>query len=227
MLTLVVGDDPAALHAWLTPAERAEAAQRGERGRAGHLAGRVAAKRAVAGALRAAGVAVPALVDIEITNDEHGRPMAAVRARPDLLVSPVEVSIAHAGRTGVALATCRTVAGAAHRTEVGVDLEPVEERSSRFERLTLTSAERALPPVPDDDRSTWLTRLWSAKEAAAKAGGLGLQGRPKAFEVTERAGRALRVAGHWVDTDVITVDGAAHVLAVTPAGPMEVTWRSS
>lgn len=223
VVSIVVADDPAALDSWLSPAERAEAARRGERGRPGHLAGRVAAKRAVAGALRAAGLAAPALVDVEIANDEHGRPVAVVQARTDLSVSPVEVSIAHAGRTGVAMAALRHTGD----TAVGIDLEPVEERSSRFERLTLTNAERVLPPVPGDDRSTWLTRLWTAKEAAAKASGLGLQGRPKAFEVTERAGRALHVAGRWVDTDVITVDGSPHVLAVTPAAPVEVAWASS
>jgi len=68
---------------------------------------------------------------------------------------------------------------------VGVDFEDMG-RIQRPELIveTLTAAERhsvnGLSGTALDER---LLRLWCAKEAAAKYLGLGLQGRPEAFEV--------------------------------------------
>jgi phosphopantetheinyl transferase len=205
---------------WLSAAEQRHAAARPERGRAGHLAGRVAAKQAINRFLASAGLPAPPPSSIEIERDEYGRPMAAVLAGDQL--PAFGLSISHTAAVAVAVAApVEPAAG------VGIDVEPVEPRSHRFERLVLTPAEQLLPPVPGDDRDTWLTRLWTAKEAAAKAGGLGLQGRPKAFEVTDRAGDTIRVAGRWVDTEVVCFGGVPHLVAITPTGPREVPWRSS
>jgi phosphopantetheinyl transferase (holo-ACP synthase) len=206
---------------WLSDDERRHAAGRGDRGRAGHVAGRIAAKQAIGRLIAGAGLPEPDPTAIEVHQDEHGRPVVAVRGGGSVPV--FVVSISHTASVAIAIAAPADAAAAG----IGIDVEPVEARSHRFERLTLTPAEQLLPPVPGDDRDTWLTRLWAAKEAAAKAGGLGLQGRPKAFEVTDRAGGTIHVAGRWVDTEVVSFGGAAHVVAITPTGPREVPWRSS
>jgi phosphopantetheinyl transferase len=214
---------PALADHWLSDDERRRAEGRGARGRAGHVAGRIAAKQAISRLVAGAGLPAPDPTAIEVQPDEHGRPVVSVRGSR---VPVFGVSISHAASVAVAVAApVDAVDGAT--TGVGIDVEPVEPRSHRFERLVLTAAEQLLPPVPGDDRDTWLTRLWAAKEAAAKAGGLGLQGRPKAFEVTDRAGDTIHVAGRWVDTEVVGFGGVPHVVAITPTGPREVPWRSS
>jgi phosphopantetheinyl transferase len=82
------------------------------------------------------------------------------------------VSIAHT--TGVAVA----IAAPDPRARVGIDVEPIAQRSSDFERLALVDAERTcldgLAAEPGTDRAQWVARLWCAKEAVAKATGLGL-----------------------------------------------------
>lgn len=203
---------------WLSDDERRRAEGRAPRGRAGHVAGRIAAKQAITRLVAGTGLPAPDPTAIEVHPDEHGRPVVAVRGSR---LPAFGVSISHAAAVAVA------VAAPVDAADVGIDVEPVEPRSHRFERLVLTAAEQLLPPIPGDDRDTWLTRLWAAKEAAAKAGGLGLQGRPKAFEVTDRAGGTIHVAGRWVDTEVVAFGGTPHVVAITPTGPREVPWRSS
>ena len=202
---------------WLSDDERSRAEARPGRGRDGHLAGRIAAKQAISRLVASAGLPQPDPTAIEVHQDEHGRPVVSVRGAR---VPVFGVSISHTAAVAIAVAAPDESLG------IGIDVEAIEPRSHRFERLVLTAAEQLLPPVPGDDRDTWLTRLWAAKEAAAKAGGLGLQGRPKAFEVTDRAGGTIHVAGRWVDTEVVTFGGARHVVAITPTGPREVPWRS-
>jgi phosphopantetheine--protein transferase-like protein len=84
---------------------------------------------------------------------------------------------------------------------IGIDIEAVESRSERFDDMVLTAAEQRL--VPSHGRDQWLTRLWTAKEAAAKATGLGLRGRPKDFEVHEVDGNRLLVGQVWVRTQML------------------------
>jgi 4'-phosphopantetheinyl transferase EntD len=205
---------------WLSDDERRRAEARGARSRTGHVAGRIAAKQAISRLVAGAGLPEPDPLAIEVHPDEHGRPVVSVRGGP---LPVFGVSISHTAAVAVAVAAPAGPAAAG----IGIDVEPVEPRSHRFERMVLTAAEQLLPPVPGDDRDTWLTRLWAAKEAAAKASGLGLQGRPKAFEVTDRAGGTIHVAGRWVDTELVSFGGAPHAVAITPTGPREVPWRSS
>ena len=222
-----VADDDAALAAlasrWLTPAERAIADSLGPRARCGRIAGRVAAKQAIQAGLTEIGFAHLDAARIQITNDAHGVPVPTIRGAR-VATRHLRVSIAHAAGVAVALATT------ASRTAThapGIDVEPVEERSHRFERLTMTAAERALEPVPGDDRDTWLTRLWSAKEAAAKATGRGLQGRPKDFAVSRVVDHRLRIGDRWVVTECLTVGGRVHVVARTENERTECAWHRS
>jgi phosphopantetheinyl transferase (holo-ACP synthase) len=216
-----LGDPARAAERWLTDAERAVVAQRGERGRVAHLAGRVAAKQAAVGHLAARGFAELTAGRLRITNDDAGCPVVSVRGAR-VAARHLRVSIAHSARVAVAVASARP--GAAG---IGIDVEPVEPRSHRFESLTLTPAERELAPVIGDDRDTWLTRLWGAKEAAAKATGLGLRGRPKAFEVVAVDDERLLVDGRWIATEVVAFGGVPHIVALTADHPTERTWHRS
>lgn len=214
--------DPLASN-WLTPAERQLGATRGSRGRAAFVSGRVAAKQAVITHLSSHAFTGVDAARIEIINDHDGRPDVVVRGAR-VAARNLRVSIAHRATLAVAVAS---TARAAVACGLGIDVEIVEERSHRFERLTMTPAEHDLAPVEGDDRDTWLTRLWTAKEAAAKATGRGLRGRPKDFEVTTRLGEWLQVAGRWVLTEQLDHDGVSYLVAVTDHGRTECTWHRS
>jgi phosphopantetheinyl transferase len=82
---------------------------------------------------------------------------------------------------------------------VGIDVEPITERSTDFERLAFAADERAwLDQVADagSGRAEWVARLWCAKEAIAKATGYGLLGGPAAVSVVgvDAASGAVSVA---------------------------------
>lgn len=206
---------------WLTAAERTAADALGPRARAGRVGGRIAAKQAIASHLISRGFADLAPERVQITNDGYGAPVVAVRSAR-IATRHLRISIAHAGAVAVALASTSRRA-----TGIGIDVEPVEARSPRFEALTLAVEERRLVPAAGDDRDTWLTRLWAAKEAAAKATGLGLRGRPKDFVVTGTAGTRLRIAGRWIATERVELAGTIHIVASTEDHRTECSWHRS
>jgi phosphopantetheinyl transferase (holo-ACP synthase) len=144
------------------------------------LLGRIAAKDAVRRWLWARGARPMHPVEVHVTNDEHGRPMASV---------PPDVSAAHLAGSALSLSISHTewvgVAVVSDAGPIGVDVErvtPQVPRSDGFLDIALTQAEQALRP---DDLGTdqWVALTWTAKEAVAKAAGTGLKGRPRAFEV--------------------------------------------
>lgn len=219
-----IPDDPALdglAERWLTAPERNAANGLGPRALAGRVAGRVAAKRAIASHLTSRGFVDVAPARVQITNDGHGAPVVAVRGAR-IATRHLRISIAHAGAVAVALASTSL-----RTTGIGIDVEPVEARSPRFEALTLAVEERRLVPAVGDDRDTWLTRLWAAKEAAAKATGLGLRGRPKDFVVTGTAGTRLRIAGRWITTERVELAGTIHIVASTEDHRTECSWHRS
>lgn len=228
VIAALVPDDPSSLAGhWLTAAERAATGRRGPRGRAAHVAGRAAAKQAVRAHLAEAGFADLGPERIQIANDERGCPIITVRGAR-VATRHLRVSIAHSNVVALgAAALHRPATGSADGPAIGIDVEPIEPRSARFERLTLTAGEQVLRPVPGDDRDTWLTRLWAAKEAASKATGRGLEGRPKAFAATAVDGERLLVAGRWITTEIVTFAGVEHVVALTDAHRTECTWHRS
>ena len=127
----------------------------------------------------------------------------------------MRVSIAH--KPTVAVAVAATPTRPADGPGIGVDVEVVEPRSATFERTAFTSAERSLVPPVGPERDGWLTRLWAAKEATAKATGLGLGGRPKAFEIEAVRDDHLRCRGRWIATEPLR----------TATGDFVVAWTDS
>jgi len=160
----------------LAPAEREvwRALRRPAASRREWLLGRAAVKEAVrALALERHGIALDPR-EIEITADPLGRPLARGPWTRDLGAPPA-IAIAHSRGLAVALA-----ADAGLGLDVGIDVERMRDPRPGFEDVALAPEERGLlAPVGAAARAEWLVRLWCAKEAAGKALGCGLQGRPR------------------------------------------------
>lgn len=169
----------------------------GSAARSEWLLGRVAVKDAVCQWLgeRSAGPLRPA--DVRVWNEPGGRPRVAVPGGPGL-----HVSLAH--RRGVAVAVLGpSPAGPqagpdAAARHIGVDVELVEPRSATFAGLVMRAPEAKLGV--GRPRDEWLTAVWAAKEAVAKADGTGLRGRPKDWAVQAVDGDWLLVDDRWVET---------------------------
>ncbi|HMQ28396.1 MAG TPA: 4'-phosphopantetheinyl transferase superfamily protein, partial [Acidimicrobiales bacterium] len=157
--------------------------------------GRVAAKDAVRSWLwdHGAGPLFPA--EITIGNDDEGRPVVEGPGCDGL-----RVSLAHTEWAAAAV-----VAGPGE-PDPGIDVEADGPRHERFASLTLADAERSLVPAGEGpERDGALTRLWTVKEAAGKAAGTGLEGRPKDLVVTELDETTARLADRTVATEVVAV----------------------
>jgi acyl transferase domain-containing protein len=166
---------------FLGEAERAEYDKQGPRKQRAWLAGRIAAKDAVRDLLWREGHGPLFPVEVTIETTDSGRPRVRAPSTRE-----VHVSIAHKDEIAVAIASTNG--------EVGVDVERIEPRPDGFVELAFSDEEvKMIGTGPG--RAEGITRLWVAKEAAAKAAGTGLQGDPKRFRVTDRAGDRLLVSG--------------------------------
>jgi phosphopantetheinyl transferase len=175
---------------YLNRTERAAYEALNPRAQRQHLLGRVAAKDAVRHRLWDRGGRPMFPAELTVTNHESGRPVVAVPGTGGLSIS---ISIAHTDGAGAAIV--------AANSRVGIDIEAVSPRGRRFDELVLTEEESALlADLLAVDRDLWLTRVWAAKEAAAKASGGGLGGRPKDFPVQEVRGERVLIADQWVTT---------------------------
>jgi phosphopantetheinyl transferase len=152
------------------------------------LRGRIAAKDAVRRLLYETGHPSLFPAEVEVLGDDAGRPVVETRTGRD-----IRVSIAHKDNLAVAIAN--------EGSTPGIDVERIEARGEGFEMMAFYPEELAL--LPDEDRAAWVTRLWSAKEAAGKATGNGLSGNPKTLQIRRRAGERLLVEDRWVETTVI------------------------
>jgi phosphopantetheinyl transferase (holo-ACP synthase) len=163
--------------------ERAVYADHSVRAQRPWLLGRIVMKDAVRDALWRRGHGPIFPIEVQTGNDEAGRPTAVHPGEADL-----RISIAHKGSVAVAIV--------AEGVDVGIDIEPVQPRSEVFDAMVMTDREHELGAALDPDR--WRTRLWTAKEAVAKAIGTGLGGRPRDFEAVTLDGDWLRIGDHWV-----------------------------
>jgi malonyl CoA-acyl carrier protein transacylase/phosphopantetheinyl transferase/acyl carrier protein len=153
----------------------------GEKRRTEWLLGRLAAKDA-ARLLLAERLGRPVCpADVEVRTDVHGRPYVD-GAWSAHLGAPLAASISHVEGMAVALAAAGTGVG------IGIDVEPAVGRGAGFSgdlELAFTREERALLDslVDGVGPEEWLLRFWCAKEAAAKALGVGLDGDPRNLSV--------------------------------------------
>ena len=166
----------------LSPSERAGCLRPGgsDRRRTLRLWGRIAAKEAARRLWLAGGGGPVYPADLTIEPDEHGRPVLRFRSalEPGGRGMP-SVSIAHTDGVAVALASRDA------RAKVGIDVERIAPRSGSFEDLAFGPGERAMLDRFDaEDRPAWVARLWCAREALAKATGLGMIDGPRGVEVS-------------------------------------------
>jgi 4'-phosphopantetheinyl transferase len=170
--------------AWLSQPERqVQADLRFERRRRDWRLGRWAAKAALEG------YTGESQKTLSVLADPDGAPHVFLNGRP----APWAVSLSHRG--GHALC-----AVAAAGTRLGCDLESIEPRSEAFLADYLTPAEqRCVQATPDDLRPQTSNLIWSAKESAVKALGVGWRVDTRSVEVTcestggEAGWRPLRV----------------------------------
>jgi malonyl CoA-acyl carrier protein transacylase/phosphopantetheinyl transferase len=206
-----------AMRTHLGAAERAAFGGHPPRGRRQWLLGRIAAKDAVRHWLWQQGEGAVFPAEIEIRNDSEGQPYAVGVHGRDL--PPLDLSLAHKADAAVALV--RPSAEREHPdTGVGIDIELVTERTEATHRIALNAQERELlaelGESAGEGEEVWFTRFWAAKEAAAKAEGHGLRGRPREFTVLSASPYGLLVDSrrqrHHVRCEHITtsVPGSPH-----------------
>lgn len=163
---------PEALRPWLSPAEQIEAAEMAQkRGWTDWALARLAVKQAAA-ALMGTGVQA----GLQVVKDARGAPhLASLSGLEDPPTGPLPaISIAHAEGTGLGLA-----APAGWQVGIDFDLPGRIRNPAEFLATVLAPDEaRALNLAPDAGNAAL---VWCLKEAAAKALGLGIQGRPQAF----------------------------------------------
>jgi phosphopantetheinyl transferase len=138
-----------------TPRETTRAIRMGLRRRKGFTAARIALKRLAR----------------QLNLVEKDRPnrtietLAPDNVRPCLSESGIHCSVAH---------TARLVVAVAHRHPIGVDLEMVSEKVIRTKHLFMSPRERDLISLSGLEPQRAATRVWTIKEAAAKALGFHL-----------------------------------------------------
>jgi 4'-phosphopantetheinyl transferase len=150
---------------WLSESELTRLATlRFPKRRADWLLGRWTAKLAVSAYLGRS-TSHEALCVVEIHPAESGAPLALVAGEP----ASVSISISH--RDGVAMC-----AVGPPDTKLGCDLELIGAHSEAFIRDYFTQEEQlAIAGVLDEERQRLITLMWSAKESALKALGVGLR----------------------------------------------------
>ena len=212
-------DEQELVATYLDGAEKERFATMSGRGRISWLLGRVAAKHAVRDHLSRRKFAEIDPTRIVVENDSLGCPQLHVRGAR-LATRGVRVSIAHKPTVGVALAArvrlvSSEASAAALPSGVGIDVESIDPRPASFEDAVLSRSERRLTSALPDDRDTWLTRVWTVKEAVAKATGRGLRGRPRDFEVDAIDDLRMRCAGRWVTTEPLDTGHGRFIVAWT------------
>ncbi|HEV7976183.1 beta-ketoacyl synthase N-terminal-like domain-containing protein [Amycolatopsis sp.] len=170
--------------------EREQYDRRPPRGKRQWLLGRIAAKDAARHWLWKSGEGELYPAEIQVRNDESGRPFltgAHGRVLPELTVS-----IAHRAEVGVAIV---------RPGPCGIDVEEIVEHPVDTYAAACGPDELALladqAEASGERDAVWFARFWTAKEAVAKLLGTGLRGAPEKFEVigAEAERLTVRVGG--------------------------------
>jgi phosphopantetheinyl transferase/acyl carrier protein len=170
------------------------------------LLARVAAKEALCQLLREQYGLDLLPADVELLPDANGRPTVQGAWLAQVPQVPV-VSLAHSGGAAVAIVGD----GRAGMDGVGIDIEQATRRHQEIEAVAFSADERSLLATLDADEG-WPLRLWCAKEAAAKALGLGMMGGPQSLVIqavdvgsgAARVGVAGELAAHFHDNPTLT-----------------------
>ncbi len=141
------------------------------------LMGRIAAKEAARDWVRTRLQLELASADIEVANDARGRPLLKIAALNNVQMPAVSISHSHGWAAAVV---------ADPGLAIGLDYQPLKPvRADELIRGGFADAEqRWFIPFAVADRGLVATALWSAKEAASKAAGSGLEGRPQDWIIT-------------------------------------------
>lgn len=131
-----------------------------QRPRLDWLLGRIAANDAIRDWLRRQHGRMLHPLEVTIANRPGGAPIVVAPA--DV---PLAISISHLDEEAIAVV--------ADAQGVGVDVVRVGERGAEGLALAFDQEERAAIARPSGNAQTWVHRAWCAKEAAAKAHGLG------------------------------------------------------
>ncbi len=125
------------------------------------------------------------LAGIEVRNAASGAPYVCAEG------VPVGLGVSISDRAGWAVCVTSPAAGPTALTPVGCDLELVEPRTREFMGDFLTAGERRLVAsrAAGDERDAMANLIWSAKESALKALGMGLRRDTQTLEVTFGAPR--------------------------------------
>ncbi|HEY1077877.1 MAG TPA: beta-ketoacyl synthase N-terminal-like domain-containing protein [Fontimonas sp.] len=141
------------------------------------LMGRIAAKEAARDWARTRLQLELASADIEIVNDARGRPLLRIAALNSAQMPAVSISHSHGWAAAVV---------ADPGLAVGLDYQTLQRvRAEELIHGGFGDAEQKwFAGFDANDRGLAAAALWSAKEAAAKAAGSGLEGRPQDWIVT-------------------------------------------
>lgn len=140
------------------------------------LMGRIAAKEAVRDWVRYKHRMTLASADVEILADAYGRPQVRVAALGEGPLPAVSISHSQSWAAAVVAEPGLAVGLDYQRLDRIADAERLKAAFDPGERRFIDGASDPLGVV---------CALWCAREAAAKAAGLGLQGRPEAWRVID------------------------------------------
>jgi len=193
------------------------------------LMGRLAAKDAARDWYRLRCNVELSPADVEIDYDPQGRPVVRCAALPQ--VSAPALSIAHSKRWAYAVASDPSVA-------LGLDYQRADNlRTEDIVAGGFAAAEQVWFQGTDGaERSRIVLALWCAKEAAAKAAGTGLNGRPQDWQVvaahldTRLGGPQMarvRYNGQDYDIALHAETGQAMLALCVTAAPRAEQWRTA
>lgn len=192
------------------------------------LMGRLAAKDAVRAWVKRQDGPDLFPADIEIGTTASGRPEVAIAG----LCAAPDMSLSHCGSPAAAaaiVAGCGEASGG-ETSRLGIDIERLRPLDGAFAETVFDSNELALLADPDQ-RDEWLLRGWTAKEAAAKAGGGDDAPRPLEWRVcgVDRGTGTVRVARHNRETTLSasTQTAAGLTLAILQTPEPERTAENS
>jgi phosphopantetheinyl transferase len=174
------------------------------------LLGRIAAKDALRQWAKQTFQRELAPVDIQILSTQSGKPLVHCPELERLAQLP-DLSISHSrGYIVAALASPGRCIGIDVQRLEGIRVDDLLSGAFTQQELDL------LAPLPQPDRSRSIVGLWCAKEAAAKAAGMGLMGNPRQWQVIHyspsdqqvviiHAGKSFQIQLYYTEGEILAI----------------------